>query len=230
MKQKTMYYILLAIGLLLVAVGLWGLLHTPNNKKAVAAATEAPVPVAQEAEVDETETTVVKTSENPAGDNLTEAEQKGQAFEDYVIGRFGSGKYTLVEKVNDYTTRHHTTERSRYPDLVLRHNESGREFAVECKYRSSWSVGKQGEQIISWVKQQKIDDYNRFAQERDMDVIVLFGVGGEASRPAEVYALPLRLLQKPMPQRKAFLKGYALNTNASFEYSERQHTITTVGK
>ena len=225
-----MYYILIAIGLLLVAVGLWGLLHTPNNKEEVASATETTVPTAQEAEVEDTATAVAKTIESRGDDNLTEAEQKGQAFEDYAIGRFGSGKYTLVEKVNDYTSRHHTTERSRYPDLVLRHNESGREFAVECKYRSSWSVGKQGEQIISWVKQQKIDDYNRFAQERDMDVIVLFGVGGESSRPAEVYALPLRLLQKPMPQRKTFLKGYALNPAAAFEYSERQHTITTVSK
>ena len=158
-------------------------------------------------------------------DSLSENERKGQQFEDFVISKFAPADYALVEKVNDYTSRHHVTERSKYADLVFRKKSTGEEFAVECKYRSGWSDNN-GKPVLAWVEQRKIDDYNRFSEERNIDVIVVFGVGGSPAHPDEVFALPLRLLQKPLPQNQAFLRKFAV-ADGHFEYDVRQHNLKT---
>ena len=157
---------------------------------------------------------------------LSDNERKGQQFEDYIISRFAPADYSLVEKVNDYTSRHHVTERSKYADLVFRKIATGEEFAVECKYRSGWIESK-GKPALFWVNQKKIDDYNQFSADRDIDVIVVFGVGGTPDHPEEVFSLPLRLLQKPLPQYQDFLRSFKV-ADESLEYNARQHNLTTI--
>lgn len=156
-------------------------------------------------------------------DTLSESEQKGQQFEDYIISRFSPSDYTLVEKVNDYTSRHHSTERSKYADLVFRKKDTGEEFAVECKYRSGW-IDSNGKPALLWVNQRKIDDYNRFSDERDIDVIIVFGVGGLPASPDEVFSLPLRVLQKPYPPYKEMVMKFKV-ADGPLQYNARQHNL-----
>lgn len=157
---------------------------------------------------------------------LSENERKGQQFEDYIISRFAPADYSLIEKVNDYTSRHHATERSKYADLVFRKEATKEDFAVECKYRSDWITSK-GKPALTWVEQRKIDDYNQFSNDRNIDVIIVFGVGGTPDNPGEVFALPLRMLQKPLPPYKEFVSKFRVPDGA-LEYDARQHNLKTM--
>lgn len=203
--KKSMSILLIIIGVALSGYGIFSLTHVKQPQEPV------------------TDSHRVATVADLPNDSLSDSERKGQQFEDFVVSQFSAGDYTLVEKVNDYTSRHHNTERSRYADLVFRKKATGEEFAIECKYRSDWMDYK-GEPAIHWVEQRKIDDYNRFSEERDIDVIVLFGVGGTPSQPEHVYALPLRLLQKPLPQRKAFLQKFEV-ADGNYVYDSHQHNL-----
>ena len=207
--NKKMYVILVVLGLVLLIAGLFGLFSSKSQRGAV-----------------HERASLVETPISTPEPSLSENERKGQQFEDYIISRFASADYDLVEKVNDYTSRHHATERSKYADLVFRKRATGEQFAVECKYRSGWS-DYNGKSVLMWVEQHKIDDYNRFSEERNIDVIVVFGVGGSAAHPDEVFALPLRLLQKPLPQNQAFLRKFAV-ADGHFEYNARQHNLNTM--
>ncbi len=204
-----MSIILVVLGIVLLIVGLFGFFSSksdsdaPDDHKLL---TESPI----------------STPES----SLSENEKKGQQFEDYVISRFATADYSLVEKANDYSSRHHVTERSKYADLVLRKRATGEQFAVECKYRSAWIESK-GKPALSWVDQRKIDDYNHFSDERDIDVIIVFGVGGTPSKPDEVFALPLRVLQKPLPQYQDFLRNFKV-ADGSLEYNARQHNLVVM--
>ena len=200
--KKSMSILLIIVGAFLIIVGIYSL----QRKNVETTAEPAPL-VSQPT------------------DNLSDSERKGQQFEDYVIGQFAPAYYTLVEKVNDYTSRHHANERSKYADLVLRKKATGEEFAVECKYRSGWTDTK-GKLTISWVDQRKIDDYNQFSQDRNIDVIVVFGVGGSPDHPEECFALPLRMLQKPLPQNQEFLKKY--KAVIPFEYDGQHHNLQII--
>lgn len=84
-------------------------------------------------------------------------------------------------------------ESTRYPDLEveLKLKNATHLFAVECKYRSSISDG------FEWTSQEKIDIYNKYAQDRHIPTFVVFGIGGTPSAPAEVIIAPLEKLQKP---------------------------------
>ena len=206
--MKRMYIFLIVLGIILILLGIFGMLTSKSRQSSPSTpSTQAP-----------------QTTVSP--DTTLTNEEKGKAFEDFIVSRFAPSDYTLVEKVNDYTSRHHNTERSKYADMVFRKKDSGIEFAVECKYRSAWS-GKDDDKTISWVDQRKIDDYNYFSKEREIDFVVIFGVGGTPSKPDEVYALPLRLLQKPLPQRYIFLQKFRIkDPYSNYTFDESHHSLT----
>lgn len=203
--KRFMSIILIILGTILIAAGL-----VLFNSKS------------QEGGVDE-RNTLTDSLLSSFTDSLSENERKGQQFEDYIISRFATVDYSLIEKVNDYTSRHHATERSKYADLVFRKEATKEQFAVECKYRSGWIQSK-GKPALTWVEQRKIDDYNQFSSERDIDVIIVFGVGGTPSKPEEVFALPLRMLQKPLPPYQDFLRKFAV-PDGPLNYDARQHNL-----
>ena len=204
-----MYILLIILGTLLLIAGIYGIFSQKTRG----------------GDADERHALVDSISSTP-DNGLSESEMKGQQFEDYVISRFDPGSYKLIEKVNDYTSRHHVTERSKYADLVFEHIPSKIQFAVECKYRSSWITSK-GKPALLWVDQRKIDDYNQFSTERNIDFIVVFGVGGTSDHPEEVFSLPLRLLQKPLPPYKDFVSKFKV-PDGNFEYDSRKHNLQTL--
>lgn len=205
--RKSMSIILIIIGAFLIFAGI----ILPNSKSGDTVA-------------DGRHTPTDSLLSAPA-DSLSENERKGQQFEDYIITRFAPADYSLIEKVNDYTSRHHATERSKYADLVFRKEATKEQFAVECKYRSGWITSK-GKPALTWVDQRKIDDYNQFSRDRNIDVIIVFGVGGTPDKPDDVFALPLRMLQKPLPPYKEFVSKFRV-PDGPLDYDARQHNLNT---
>lgn len=224
-----MYIALLILGLVLAAIGLAGVIKKGDAEEVAAdkLVTETLPEEPVTAVGDEPE--MVSDSVATMTVTMTEQEQKGQAFEEWVINHFSNKQYVLVEKVNDYTSREHTAERSKYTDFVFRDKVTNTEFGVECKYRSHWSWNKDPKYpYIEWASEEKIKDYEEFAQQRNMDVIIILGVGGEASNPENVYALPLRALKYPSAKKGYLDHHIAKLENGSFVYISKQHTLETV--
>ena len=129
-------------------------------------------------------------------DGLTGNERKGKQFEEWVVSqflKFPKSKYTLREWRADRFINGIYAESTRYPDLelALNLNDGTHLFAVECKYRSSISDS------FEWTSQEKIDIYNKYAQDRHIPTFIIFGIGGTPSSPEEVIIAPLEKLQKP---------------------------------
>lgn len=130
-------------------------------------------------------------------DGLTENERKGKQFEEWVVSqflKFPKSKYTLREWRADRFIDGIYAESTRYPDLelTLNLNDGTHLFAVECKYRSSISDS------FEWTSQEKIDIYNKYAQDRHIPTFIIFGIGGTPSSPEEVYVVPLSALRYPI--------------------------------
>lgn len=108
----------------------------------------------------------------------------GLAFERYVISLFGK-EFTVLNWIQDGTERTRS-EIDFSPDLVIKHNESGAIFAVECKFRSSRFEG-----AISWAKEYQIGKYERYQDATGNRVYIVIGLKGEPDAPEYMYCLPL---------------------------------------
>lgn len=168
------------------------------------------------------DTVVEVEHSNPS--TLTPVE-KGQFFEEFIINSFDNKEYALEERVNDQTTREHICERSMYPDLVFRKRSTQHRFAVECKYRSAFNEYK-NEASIEWAKERNITNYNKFAREKNIDVVIVIGIGGAPNNPDELYAIPLRALQYPFVKRNYLQRFRLVPKDNRLIFSEQAHNIT----
>ena len=205
-------YLLIIVGLISVGVGAYLLItasHSSQHSSAVVAQASSPAPAYRE-----------KASD------LTEQEQKGKDFEDYVANHlFHPDDYTIVERVNDYNGRTQNTERAKYADFIIRSERLQKEFAVECKYRTSWKKGKNGKDGILWAEEKKIQDYNEDAQHRNIDYIILIGVGGEPSKPECLFSVPLKHLQYPKADFD-YLNRFRLKLDHGYvRYNQTKHNL-----
>lgn len=204
--MKPMAYLLIVIGIICLGSGIY-LLNRPAD------ATTAPVPEASASGKDTTiiiinntrefirETKVVKKT--VVDDGLTDNERKGKQFEEWVVSQFPKPEYTIKERRADKFKDSTYAESTRYPDLEveLKWKNTSQLFAVECKYRSS--IGE----CFEWTTQEKIDIYNKYAQNRHIATFIIFGIGGIPSAPAEVIIAPLDKLQKPKVTEK-YLRSF----------------------
>lgn len=119
-------------------------------------------------------------------DNSTK--EKGDLFEKFVIERFKKPFFTLIEWRSDKIHNGTYAESNMYPDMeyYFKTNHAECTFAVECKWRSSFS-----EEKIDWAKDYQLDNYRKFSAERRMRVFVIIGVGGQPENPRSLYIIPL---------------------------------------
>lgn len=224
-----MYYILIVIGVLLVAAGIIGLTHRKTNG-AGSAENETPNDnISENATVnsDLSWNGQNASTDSAVDDGLSDAERKGRAFELFVRDHFSNKNYSLVEHVNDNPTYEHVTERSKGPDMVFRHLASDEQFAVECKYRSGWDE-YDGKVMVEWASEENIRNYLAFADERKMNVVVIIGVGGTPDSPNEVYAAPLKALKKYTTAYKKYLEQFRLaNPNGKYKYIISRRTVVS---
>lgn len=116
----------------------------------------------------------------------TNSYEKGIRFEQYVADMFPQESFDIVDRTRDiskFTARR--VESASHPDFIFRSKRTGKEFAVECKWRSNW-FDKKGIQGLMW-EENKRHKYMQFGKQRNMPVFIAFGIGGSPELPDKVY-------------------------------------------
>jgi uncharacterized protein YxeA len=125
-----------------------------------------------------------------------EAYDKGKAFEEHIARMFGSQKddCTIVHWTNDIHTKKKDiyVESDQNPDFIIRHNPTGKEFAVECKFRSHlWKRKGTNQKVLKWASHEQILHYDTFSKQRNMPVFIVIGLGGKPDQPMFKFCIPL---------------------------------------
>lgn len=116
-----------------------------------------------------------------------EAVKKGRAFENYVVKKFDSKYFELIEWRSDKFHEGIYASSSKLPDLeyqftLKKHTER---FAVECKYRSSALNG-----IVEFANDKQLKRYQEYAKEKEFPVFIVLGVGGQPDKPERLFIIP----------------------------------------
>jgi Tellurite resistance protein TerB len=114
--------------------------------------------------------------------------EKGDNFEKYVVQKFSKKYFTIVEWAGDKFVDGKFAETTLHPDLKVKfkHNSVAVDFAVECKYRTDYY--KNG---IECITERQLQNYKKFAIEKNMKVFIAIGVSGLATEPNELFIVPL---------------------------------------
>ncbi len=124
------------------------------------------------------------------------AKEKGDAFENYVIGKFDRRFFRLKDMRSDKGSNGFYPESNKYPDLVLEYKPASSSFAVECKWRSYWHIKNDGKENINWAGgDKKLQNYNDYSMKNNIPVFVIIGIGGEPDNPDELFVVPLSALK-----------------------------------
>lgn len=206
-----MGYILIAIGIVCIAAGLFTL-----RKPAVMAEPSI-----------NTDSTQMNTAEKvssaeKAQAEPTDAEKKGRDFEKYVVCHFPKKYYSIKEWRSDKCVNGHYAESSSYPDLelVLHLGNSEHTFAVECKWRHEFN----GNGYVKWCDDSQLERYQEYASSNSWPVFIILGVGGEPSSPDQVYCVPLRAM-KFSDAKKSYLEGFKHDTGKDFFYFAKEEEL-----
>ncbi len=97
----------------------------------------------------------------------------GKKFEDHVESLFSKKYFTLFEKTHSFdTNQQRYVESSFNPDFIWRYNPTNKQFAVECKFRTSLNEKDQ----IVWSNPQQLKRYQDFSRNRNIPVFVVIGL------------------------------------------------------
>lgn len=114
---------------------------------------------------------------------------KGYRFENYAASLFPRNIWTIVDKTRDFSKLfRRLVESDSNPDFTFRHIQTGKTFAVECKYRSYFYKGG-----IDWDKQ-KGQNYKIYGKKHGIPVFVIIGVGKSPQNPERLFFCPLEAL------------------------------------
>lgn len=133
---------------------------------------------------------------------------KGREFEDFVLELFDlndNSLYSLLEWRSDKSMGEVSPVSNTYPDFVIEYKKGNvrKKFSVECKWRSSISRN----QKILLFHPEQILRYQEYAREKNQDVVIVLGVGGEPSMPESLYLIPVDALQE-VQTKPSLLKQY----------------------
>lgn len=117
--------------------------------------------------------------------------KKGLDFEKFIAKKLNKEYFSIKQWAGDKYVDGIYSEKTTEPDLIIEfsHYDYKKVFAVECKYRSKVVDGKI---VISYEGQLK--RYRKFEKEKEIDVYIALGIGGVASKPDELYLIPLSKL------------------------------------
>lgn len=133
-------------------------------------------------------------------ESTKEALRKGWEFERHVASLFTKKQFTIVSWTKDHNkkTSGFYVEDNQNPDLIIRHNATQREFAVECKFRQKpWQNRKMGEDTIRWSSRHQVGRYQNFEKDRGLTVFVVIGIGGTPRKPKSMMCFPLKVAPHP---------------------------------
>jgi hypothetical protein len=118
-------------------------------------------------------------------DDTPESHIKGIKFESFVGDvLFPKKDYDLVDVTHDYwMNKDRFVESSYKPDFRFRDKKTGKDFYVECKFRTGLKDGK-----YLWTNEKQFVRYNDF---KDAPVFLALGFVGHADYPDRVFFLKL---------------------------------------
>lgn len=146
---------------------------------------------------------------------LPEEVLKGREFEDYVLELFDireDGDFVLKEWQGDKTLGDVCPESNRYPDFVFCYQQS-HYFAVECKWRERLTTNLEKDLFTA----DKLAVYQQFADERQMPVSIVLGVGGEPCQPEQLYIIPLQEIPAVLDSSKSKKEFLRSSTESPFK-------------
>lgn len=122
--------------------------------------------------------------------NTPESFKKGQKFEQYARDVvFPRSKYKLLKQTHDYAqNKHDYVDESKEPDFKFQCLETGKEFYVEAKFRSSIYKGK----LTVCKNAEQLARYKKIGKETP--VFLLFGFGEEPDKPEAIALFPIEVL------------------------------------
>ena len=117
-----------------------------------------------------------------------EWEKAGLDFEKFIITRFNREAHRLLDWRGDKYIEHYGgPESSKDPDVLFMCRGEKDKFAIECKYRSGWWNHSKYGPCIEWAREDQMKHYLGFQRRRGIVVYVAIGIGGEPSKPAELF-------------------------------------------
>lgn len=142
-------------------------------------------------------------------------EWKGMRFEKFILSKFDSRYFDLVEMTHSWNTNSDRyVESSLNPDFLFRYNPTGEEFAVECKFRSGLnSVG-----MIEWSNPKQFKRYIDYSNNAKIPVFVVIGFGGVDTDPDKLFVIPLVEIKYPSLYISV-CKKYEKNARTNFFWS-----------
>lgn len=113
---------------------------------------------------------------------------KGYRFENYAVSLFPKNVWAIIDKTRDFSRiLKRPVESDSNPDFSFRHIQTGKTFAVECKYRSYFYKGG-----IDWDKR-KGENYRAYGKKHNLPVFVIIGVGKGPKNPERLFFCPLEV-------------------------------------
>lgn len=207
-SKSSPFYVFVIGGLFAIGVGV--LVYRKNKMKSISASEPAIEPVKETVttnnniDIDKLSSKIVQdlkdanvlaptTSETLKDNVVLDAQEtinkrKGDDFEKFIISKVPNKYWKLKTWRSDKYTDEHFPESNKYPDMEFEYKYFSyrTQFAIECKYRTNFIGG-----YVDICKPEKLDFYRQFQDEKEMDVYILLGVGGEPAIPKDLFLIPL---------------------------------------
>lgn len=121
------------------------------------------------------------------------AKKSGDDFEKYVVQKFKKKYFTVKEWAGDKYVEGVFAETTQNPDLLMELTAYGKQhlLSVECKWRKEFK-----NDFIQFAKEDQLKRYKKYEEDKGIPVFIALGVGGTASKPDELFVIPLRELKK----------------------------------
>lgn len=138
--------------------------------------------------------------------------KKGKEFEEFVVSKFDTKYFRLIDWRGDKGSNGVYAESNGYPDLLYSFNHKSYEnkFAVECKFRQSYSA----KGTVTIAQGYQINKYREFGIQNNVKVYIVLGVGGQPIEPSELFIIPLDAVVKTEmheTELKVFLRSSTNN-------------------
>jgi hypothetical protein len=162
-------------------------------------------------------------SKSIVSDNEIDYAQKGLEFEKYVVSKFDKNYFTLIHWRSDKGSNGIYAESNGYPDLEYKfqHHLNIRQFAVECKYRQSFT----SRGTITIAKDYQIKKYKAFQNQGKMNVYIVLGTGGQPANPLEWYLIPLNEITSNEMHEVELIR-FRKTANSRFFYDSNADRLT----
>lgn len=153
---------------------------------------------------------------------MSDNERKGFEFEKFVDSHFSSAYFKRMEWRSDIKGQNgRLSESSKYPDLEYKIISSDICFAVECKWRSHFY----NDHVQILKSEQQLNNYREYSYDRNLDVVLVLGVGGRPDMPDRLYSIPLCVINA-IEYSASQLEPYRFRSvPESFIYDTRFHNL-----